>query len=232
MLQQANVKETEEFLPTKSTLYIADEGDPIPETWEDFQKEDILDEETLSNSAETPTEEFHAETLAFSAAGLDVALKAWELIKDTSKVSAEPKSTHVLPLKDPDGLNYMGESFRSPAKGNYRKLFWTVSLYPCGYFEFYFDVTSKARPKNSEIPDGYYIPNITVVPAKAWAWLMCSLDVKVHCSNPVRSETPEGLVVANMDMIVSMSLTKLGIIPWRSQMKFRVSGDKAELTRI
>lgn len=231
MSQKEDVKEKEEIQISKSTLSIADEKTPIPESWEDLQKEEVLFEEKLSNDSETTAEEFHAEPAGFSAAGFDVALKAWELIKDTSGVSAEPKSTHVLPLKDPDGLNYMGETFRSPVKGNYRKLFWTVSLYPCGYFEFYFNITSKARPKNPEIADGYYIPNITVIPAKAWAYPLCSLNVKIHCSNPVRSETPKGLVVANMDMIVSMSLIKLGIIPWRSKMQFTVSGDKTELTR-
>ena len=113
-------KESAEINVSKSTLSIANEGTPVPETWEDFQKEEILFEESISTTGEP-----HAEPLGFSAAefdpaavaaGFDIALKVWELLKDTSGVSAEPKSTHVLPLKDPDGLNYVGETFRSPAR--------------------------------------------------------------------------------------------------------------------
>jgi len=234
MLQQEIVQETKGLTPSKVTLSIAEEGTPPPETWDDLQNNEteVLLEEPLSQVSDSTQEEFHAETRAFSAAGLEAGLKLWEILGKSTGIDTPPKSTYVLPLEDRDGLHYKGERFRSPQKGNYRKLFWTDSLYPCGYFEFYIKGVSRARPTNPKIADGYYIPDITIIPAKAWTWLGCKLTVKAHCSNPVRSETPEGLVVANMDILISMELLKLMLFPWRSKLQFRISGDKTELTRI
>jgi len=225
----------EKFQPKLSTLSIESSDSEIPEHLDDLNQKFKVQEVKWEESQKIATADTET-TVTPMAAGLDafdVGLKAVELVIANSEIVADPKSIHVLPLKDPDGLNYMGETFRAPAKGTYKKLFWTDSLWPCGNFTFYFNITSRAHPVDpSVVPDGYYISNISIVPVSAWAYPLCKLSANLLSSKPVRSETANGLAIANIDLIVDLHLIKVGIFDWKSKIKFKLAGDKCELKLI
>lgn len=222
--------EAKEFKPLKTTLSLE------PETPKDVTDYKIDDIEPLVSPVEFEKSTGAVAGLGVAqplAAGVGVAdivqigATTLELIGKWSQSDAKPISFTCLPEADRTHLNYQGETFRAPKKRNYSKLFWTDSLWPCGHLTFHFDITSRARPKNTDkVPDGYYIPDITVVPHTRYAYPACALKVGIYRSHPTRIETEDGLPASRVKLLVDAHLVKLGIFDWKSLMLFEIDGDK------
>lgn len=135
-----------------------------------------------------------------------------------------------LTLDNLDDHYEAGDEFRSPANKLYSKILWTDSIFPCGGFGFYIEAITRARPKNTDnIPDGYYIPRLSLVPATRYNYPLCQLSADLEFVKPQWQKRPDGLIKTSVHFDVVVRLVKMGIFDWRSRIKFSLDSDSIEV---
>jgi len=227
--------EDQKLQPTKATLSIMDEDAPDPETWEDLSREEVLDETPITEGEGTraPVLEAQSVTRMASAVGAAAAVvtagvAVVKFLADNSGLDIKTGSLCILNKDDTNWANYTGERFRYPAKGNLVKRFWALTDVT-GAVRYFFEITNRAHPTVEGIPDGYYIPDITIHVKRAWHKIGVKISGELEISNPW-NEPVGGLIVPHVDLIVSFQHALFGVFHKVRTRKYHLRGDVQDLT--
>jgi hypothetical protein len=225
--------------PKLATLTIGSSETTGNEQWDDSQREGVIsvgEDSMVEYATGNPAISFRPkiQEIGTPASAITGLIKTeLEILDLFSGIEAEEKEVKFLHEEDTEKSHYSGKHFRAPESGEFKKLLWTDSLWPCGGLTFFFDVVSCARPMDKNaIPDAYYVPSVNFVPVSRWAIPGCKLTADLVAYKPRWSVGEDGLKRAEITLDVDVHLIKLAVFDWKSRIRFSLSSDSTELNLV